>query len=125
MRPAQSQLKGETLVSYYLVELYTPNAAWKALTVEQRQQFLGTVGAAMGGLSSMGVEVLTLTEIEPGIDRSSEHRFLGIWRFPDIQARDALLAGIKASRWYGYFDHVNAAGADGDFAQHLDALENA
>jgi len=112
-------------VSYYLVELYTPNAAWKALTVEQRQQFLGAVGAAMGGLSSMGVEVLTLTDIEPGIDRSSEHRFLGIWRFPDIQARDALLAGIKASGWYGYFDHVNVAGADGDFAQHLDALENA
>ncbi|VFS92091.1 Uncharacterised protein [Pseudomonas aeruginosa] len=78
----------------------------------------------MSGLSNMGVEVLTLTEIEPGIDRGSEHRFLGIWRFPDAQSRDALLAGIKASGWYGYFDHLNAAGADGDFARHLSALEN-
>ena len=33
--------------------------------------------------------------------------------------------GIKASGWYGYFDHVNAAGAEGDFARHLGALEEA
>jgi len=86
---------------HYLVELYTPNADWKALTAERRQQFLGAIGTAMSGLSNMGVEVLTLTEIEPGIDRGSEHRFLGIWRFPDAQSRDALLAGIKASGWGG------------------------
>ena len=112
-------------MSHYLVELYTPNADWKALTAEQRQEFLGAIGTAMSGLSSMGVEVLTLTETEPGIDRGSEHRFLGIWRFPDPQARDALLFGIKASGWYEYFDHVNAAGADGDFARHFGALANA
>lgn len=110
---------------HYLVELYTSNADWKALTSEQRQQFLDAIGTAMGDLSSMGVEVLTLTEIEPDIDRGSEHRFLGIWRFPNAQARDALLAGIKASGWYGYFDHVNAAGAEGDFARHLGVLANA
>ena len=108
--------------SHYLVELYTPNAAWKALPMEQRQQFLANIGTAMGGLANMGVEVLTLAETEPGIDQGSEHRFLGIWRFPDQQARDALLAGIKANGWYDYFDHVNAASGTGDFAGHLTAL---
>ena len=112
-------------MSQYLVELYTPNTKWKALNTEQRMRFLGAIGTAMSGLSSMGVEVLTLTEIEPGLDQSTAHRFLGIWRFPDVQARDALLTGIKASGWYGYFDHVNAAGAEGDFARHLGALEEA
>ena len=90
--------------------------------MEQRQQFLANIGTAMGGLTSMGVEVLTLAETEPGIDQGSEHRFLGIWRFPDPQAREALLAGIKASGWYGYFDHVNAACHAGDFEHHLAAL---
>lgn len=112
-------------MSHYLIELYTPNAVWKALPAEQRQQFLGGIQAAMGELSSLGVEVLALTETEHDIDQSSEHRFLGIWRFPNKQARDALLAGIKASGWYKYFDHVNAAGADGDFAMHLIDLTNA
>ncbi len=113
------------MMSHYLVELYTPNAAWKALPAEERRQFLSNVGTAIGGLSGMGVEVLTLSETQPEIDQGSAHRFLGIWRFASQQARDALLAGIHASGWYGYFDHVNAAGAESSFTQHLHALENA
>lgn len=109
-------------MSHYLVELYTPNAAWNVLLPEQREQFLANIGNAMGGLASMGVEVLTLAETEPRIDQGSEHRFLGIWRFPDQQARNALLAGIKASGWYDYFDHVNAASSTGGFEHHLAAL---
>jgi hypothetical protein len=109
-------------MSHYLVELYTPNTAWTALPAEQRQQFLGNIQTAMGGLSGLGIEVLALSNTERGIDQASEHRFLGIWRFPDQQARDALLAGIKASGWYDYFDHVNAASDSGGFASHLKAL---
>lgn len=112
-------------MSHYLIELYTPNAAWKALPTEQRQQFLDSIQAAMGELSSFGVEVVALTETEGGIDQSTKHRFLGIWRFPNRQARDALLAGIKSSGWYSYFEHVNAAGADVGFAMHLSDLTNA
>lgn len=109
-------------MSHYLVELYTPNAAWRALPADSRQQFLGSIQAAMGGLSSLGIEVLALSETDSRIDHASEHRFLGIWRFPDPQARDALLAGIKASGWYDYFDHVNAACGAGGLATHLAAL---
>ena len=112
-------------MSHYLVELYTPNATWQALPAEQRQQFLDSIASAMGGLSSLGVEVLALAETEPGIDQGSGHRFLGIWRFPDPQARDALLAGIKGSGWYDYFDHVNAASSAGSFEHHLAALVTA
>lgn len=111
-------------MSHYLVELYTPNADWKALPAGQRQQFLDNIQAAMGKLSSLGIEALTLTELEHGIDQSSKHGFLSIWRFPNLQARDALLAGIKASGWYAYFDHVNAAGVQADFATHLKKLVN-
>lgn len=109
----------------YLVELYTPNSAWHALPAHRRQQFLDGIAAAMGGLSSLGVDVLALGETDAGIDRASPHRFLGIWRFPDPQARDALLAGIQASGWYDYFDHVNAASDAGGFATHLAALASA
>ncbi|PJK10745.1 hypothetical protein CO614_08100 [Lysobacteraceae bacterium NML120232] len=107
---------------HYLVELYTPNAAWKALDSEQRQQFLAAIGSAMSELSSLGIEVLTLAEAAPGIDKASPHQFVGIWRFATAEARDALLAGIKASGWYTYFEHVNAACASGGFEPHLAAL---
>jgi len=109
-------------MSYYLVELYTPNAAWHALSATQRQQFLGHIGSALAQLSSLGVEILSLAETDPGIDQGSAHRFLGIWRFPNPAARDALLVGIHASGWYGYFDHVNAASSTGTADSHLAAL---
>lgn len=66
-----------------------------------------------------------LGQTEPDIDQASGHRFLGIWRFPDAKARDALPAGIKASGWYDHFEHVNAAGAGGGFSSHLAELANA
>lgn len=53
---------------HYLVELYTPNAVWQSLPIEERKQYLNNVGVAMGSLSSMGVEVLTLTETVHEID---------------------------------------------------------
>lgn len=109
-------------MTHYLVELYTPNAAWSALTPQARQAFLSEIGAAMGGLAEMGVKVLTLAPTEPGIDAASEHRYLGIWSFPAPEIRDALLAGIRASGWYRYFDHINAAASTGQFESHLAQL---
>lgn len=55
---------------HYLIELYTPNAKWKALPAEQRQHFLASLQQAMGGLSSLGIEVLSLAATERDIDRS-------------------------------------------------------
>lgn len=109
-------------MSHYLVELYTPNSAWLALSAEQRQHFLGGIGLALNQLSSLGVEVLSLAATDSNIDQGTMHTFLGIWRFPDQTARDALLAGIKASGWYDYFDHVNAACTQGAADIHLAAL---
>ena len=109
-------------MSHYLVELYTPNSAWLALSAVQRQRFLGDIGLALGHLSRLGVEALSLAETDANIDQGTTHKFLGIWRFPDQNARDALLAGIKASGWYDYFDHVNAASTEGGADIHLAAL---
>ncbi|PIG07912.1 DUF6616 family protein [Comamonas sp. 26] len=109
-------------MSHYLVELYTPNSAWLTLSAEQRQRFLSGIGLALGQLSSLGVEVLSLAETDSSIDQGTTHKFLGIWRFPDQNALDALLSGIKASGWYDYFDHVNAASTEGGVDIHLAAL---
>lgn len=106
-------------MTHYLVELYTPNAAWHALSQAARKTFLENIGASMGPLTEMGVRVLTLAPTDTRIDTPSQHRYLGIWSFPEPGVRDALLAGIRASGWYTYFDHENAAAATGDFTSHL------
>lgn len=109
-------------MSHYLVELYTPNAAWLALSTPAREQFLAGIQSAMGTLASLGVETLALSETDTPIDQATHHQYLGIWRFADTATRDALLAGIQASGWYGYFEHVNAACDAGGFASHMAAL---
>ncbi|TDS84476.1 DUF6616 family protein [Comamonas sp. JUb58] len=109
-------------MSCYLVELYTPNATWQALPAAQRQQFLSAIGQGLGQLSSLGIELLSLAPTDAAIAQASPHQFLGIWRFPDPQARDALLAAIEASGWYRYFAHVNAASGTGTVDAHLAAL---
>ena len=78
----------------------------------------------MSGLSDLGVQALTLTEIESKVDQSSEHQFLAVWHFPNKEVCDVLLNGIKASGWYNFFDHVNAVGKENSFIEHLDLLSN-
>lgn len=111
-------------MKHYLIELYTPNTEWKALPLKERKKFLNSVGTAMSGLSDFGVQALTLTEIESKMDHGSEHQFLAVWQFPNKEACNLLLNGIKASGWYNYFDHVNAVGIENSFIEHLDALSS-
>ena len=109
-------------MTHYLVELYSPNARWAELSSDQRRAFIDGIKTGMAALSTLGIELLTLGETARSVDHSSEHQFLGIWRFPDAAARDALLAGFLASSWYEYFDHINAASPGGDLEQHLTTL---
>ncbi|HVR53512.1 MAG TPA: DUF6616 family protein [Pseudorhodoferax sp.] len=109
----------------YLVELYTPTPRWLQLPAAQRAQFLAAVREGMAQLAGLGIAPLALGAAETGIAQASAHRFLGIWRCADAAARDALLAGIQASGWYEFFDHVNASSPGGDLEGHLLELAQA
>ncbi|MET3918602.1 hypothetical protein ABID97_005433 [Variovorax sp. OAS795] len=109
-------------MTQYLVELYSPNARWTEQSSDQRKAFVDGIKNGMAGLATLGIEALALGEIDRTVDHSGKHRFLGIWRFPNLAARDALLAGILASGWYDYFDHINAASSGGNLEPHLTDL---
>ena len=102
---------------HYLVELYTPKPAWRTLAPEQRERFPPASPRACKALERSGSRSCLWAGPMPG---SSVPRAIatGIWRCADAAARDALLAGIEASGWYGYFEHVNAAGGGGGLASH-------
>lgn len=109
-------------MSHYLVELYSPSPDWEILSDDHRRAFIDGIAKDMTELGKLGVEMLTLSEVDPDVPRSTHHRFVGIWRFPDATARDALLQGIHDSGWYRYFHHVNAATRTGELGEHLHAL---
>ncbi|AVY94983.1 DUF6616 family protein [Microvirgula aerodenitrificans] len=109
-------------MAHYLAELYSPKPAWLALDPAGRQRFFDGVGAGMGALMALGVEVLAMGEVEAGSLHPAPQRFFALWRLADQAALDALLGGIAASGWHDYFDTVNAGGRGTDLGGHLAQL---
>lgn len=109
-------------MAYYLVELYSPKPAWAALDQAARAEFFAAIGAGMEALSDLGATAVTLTGIEPGVEHSVGQQFLAIWRCPDKESAETLVAGISASGWHDYFETQNAIGSEGDFPAHLAEL---
>ncbi|MBU9688844.1 hypothetical protein KTF23_03120 [Burkholderia multivorans] len=109
-------------MSHYLVELYSPSPGWEILSDDHRRVFLDGIAKGVAELGTPGIEMLTLGEVASDVPRSTHHRFVGIWRFPDAAARDALLQDIHDRGWYRYFHHVNAATQAGGPGEHLYTL---
>ena len=110
-------------MSHYLLELYTPKPAWRALDPEDRAAFFDGIAAGFEPLGQLGIEVLGLGECDPQLLHASHHLFFGLWRAPDEAALKALVDGIAASGWHDYFETVNAGGRGVDLAEHLKQLE--
>lgn len=109
-------------MSHYLVELYTPKAAWLTLADADRSAYFDAVGAGMASLSSQGIEALAFGESDATHPYAATQQFFAIWKFPTKDALKALVAGIDASGWHNYFDTVNTAGSGVNMSDHLAQL---
>ncbi|WP_319941548.1 DUF6616 family protein [Rhodopseudomonas palustris] len=54
---------------------------------------------------------------------SAQQRLFAVWRAPDRESLDALVASISASGWHSYFETVNAVVAVLDLTAHLGQLD--
>ncbi|MCF7646250.1 hypothetical protein KQ944_15275 [Bacillus subtilis] len=109
-------------MTHYLAELYSPKAAWIALTKEEKQAFFATIGAGMGSLSEFGIEPLAFGQTDPSQLHPAQQQFFAIWKFSDKASVTALLEAIAATGWHDYFDTINAAGEATDMNTHLAQL---
>jgi hypothetical protein len=105
----------ELRVTQILIERYDPTPEWLALSSQDRRR--------NGGLLALGIEPLAFGEVAAAASYSAPQRFFAVWRAPDRESLDALMAGIAASGWHSYFATVNAAGAVSDLVAHLAQLE--
>ncbi len=109
-------------MTHYLAELYSPKAAWLALSPEQRQDFFAMIGAGMSNLDKAGIEPLAFGQTDPSQLHPAQQQFFALWKFRDEAAVRILLEAIAATGWHEYFDTVNAAGAATDMPSHLAQL---
>lgn len=107
---------------HYLIELYTPKSAWLALNDKERHQFFEAIAKGMSALSELGIEAIAMGKADGCKPYAVEQSFFAIWRLPNDEALNALLAGIAAAGWHDYFNTVNAAGLGVDLTAHLEQL---
>lgn len=109
-------------MSFTLIELYSPRAAWLSLDAEGRNEVFARIGAGMGGVLAFGVEPIAFGAVDSAVPRAPDALFFGAWRAPDRAALDALVAGIATTGWHDYFETVNAGGETVDLTAHLGQL---
>jgi len=93
-----------------VIEAWTPNAAWLALSREQRAEYISQVDEGMGELQAAGIEVVGWgfsDEAARGID----HVAFSVWRCPTKEAAQQLRQAFADSAWYDFFDQLDFGGA--------------
>lgn len=108
---------------HVLVELYTPKRAWLSLPSDERARYVAGVREAVAGLEASGVTCFALGRTDRAVDQAAPHTYFGVWSARDEAGLRLFLDGLRASGWYGYFDHVNGAGRNDGLAHHLATLE--
>ena len=113
-------------MKHYVVEHWSYKPAWIELSQEQRASFLGGIREAMQQITDAGIRTLGFGRLDHSVDHAHKgYDFWAVWEMDSIEACDAFFAGVAASGWYNYFDHVNTAGILGSpevvLEEHLGA----
>lgn len=113
-------------MKHYVVEHWSYKPAWLELSQEQRASFLASIRQAMQQMASAGIRTLGYGRLDHSVDCANKgYAFWALWEMDSIEARNLFFAGVAASGWYNYFDHVNTAGILGSpevvLEEHLGA----
>lgn len=96
----------------YFIEIWNAKPAWKALSTEERGNYMGQVGAHIQGLLDKGVKVLTWSNNEAATTHRADYDYFAIWTFPDQATADGFQALVEGAGWYNYFEQTNLMGKE-------------
>ena len=95
---------------YLYAELWSTKPEWEALSVEEQQEFLARVGPSVQKLQDAGVEVVGFEIQDADVPYASPHRYLAVWKMPDLSLCERLEEAVESAGWHRYFDQVNLRG---------------
>jgi hypothetical protein len=94
---------------YLYVELWNAKQAWKDLSVEERQAYVGAVGGAIQQLMASGAEILGWGINAEDTDHRADYTYIGVWKFPSKEAAQGFEGMVTQAGWHNYFEQVSAA----------------
>lgn len=94
---------------HILIEQWKIKAAWLALGVDQRQDYVQNTVQGMETIMPLGIRALGWGFVDR-VEHGSGYDFWSAWELDSQKAVDAFLAGLKAAGWYDYFEQENITG---------------
>jgi hypothetical protein len=92
------------------LELWKAKDAWKALSKEERANYMSLLGPAIQHLLENGVQIINWGQNDPSTLYRMDYDFFAVWTFPSDEAAQSFEKMVEGAGWYNYFDQVNAKG---------------
>lgn len=92
------------------LELWKPRDAWRALSAEERQQFVEGIGPAIAGLLESGIELIGFARSDVDTTHRADYAYLAAWRMPSKDHALALENAVTDSGFHDFFEQINARG---------------
>jgi hypothetical protein len=92
------------------IELWKAKDAWKEMSLEDRQNYVGAIGPVMQDLISKGVVIDAWGLNEDKSEYRADYDFYAVTRFPSPELLSEFEAIVEGAGWYNYFEQVNITG---------------
>ncbi|MGP3534024.1 DUF6616 family protein [Microbacterium sp. RD1] len=99
---------------YILIELWNGNDAWRALSEQERGDYMAVVPAGNAALLEKGIRLAHWGVNDSDVDRRADYQYFAIWECPNREAAREFENAVVGASWYDYFDQVNLGGESGD-----------
>lgn len=95
---------------YLYVELWKPKPAWRALSAQEREQFIAGTVPALEELGKAGVEIVGFALNDPDTAHRADYVYMAAWRMPSRELAVQLERAVIDYGFHEYFEQVNARG---------------
>lgn len=96
---------------YIFMEMWKPKESWLKLTKSEREEYLGKLAPAIQWLLESGVEIISWSLNEPATPQTTDHVYLGVYKFPSEALTVQFEQLVEQAGWYNYFEQTNLKGA--------------
>jgi len=92
------------------IELWKAKDAWKAMSSEDRQNYVAQIGPVMQDMISKGVVIEAWGINEDNSKYNAGFDFFGVTKFPTAELLHEFEAIVEGAGWYNLFEQVNISG---------------
>jgi hypothetical protein len=95
-----------------LMMIWTPTAAWRALTSEQQVSYLETLTPRLNAARSQGMMVIGWSKVDAQLPKApfpGRESYVGVFGLDNPTLVQEMEARIASSGWYDYFESTNVS----------------